>query len=63
MDAETNRGGERSARAGSRFCVVCGGKLDVLVEIPQHSQPYARDHAATQYFCCERCGQIQIVDD
>lgn len=62
MDAQSNSRGRPGGRADGKRCAICDGELNLLVEVPSHSQPYARDLPATQYFRCVRCNQIQIVD-
>ena len=63
MNAPNDRRGARAEPARVGRCAACGGKLTVLVEIPPHTDPYARGQPSTRYLHCARCGQIQIVDD
>jgi DNA-directed RNA polymerase subunit RPC12/RpoP len=45
-----------------RQCASCGGKLIVLVEIPDRDR-YERSHRLTRYFRCNNCAQIKIVEE
>jgi uncharacterized protein with PIN domain len=65
MDASDDSRGQRAGsptRDRNARCAVCGGELNVIVEVPPNRQPYAQDHPSTKYFRCARCGQIEIVD-
>lgn len=44
-------------------CKACGGPLVLMTEIPEHPQPKQKDHSRVRYFRCERCAQIQIVEE
>jgi DNA-directed RNA polymerase subunit M/transcription elongation factor TFIIS len=54
---------EKPRSEKSVTCKACGGRLILMVEIPAHGQPNEQDHPRTRYFTCERCAQIQVLEE
>jgi len=45
-----------------RVCPACGARQTLLTDVRQW-QKYAREHPHTVYLRCEKCAQVQVVEE
>ena len=50
------------AEEPKRRCPACGAPQKVLTEVRQ-GQKYARELPRTVYLQCEKCAQVQVVEE
>jgi len=50
------------ASKARRVCPACGGKQSVLTDVHE-KQKHAQNQPRTLYLRCEKCAQIQVVEE